>query len=327
MALALDRKTLVLVKSETTYGTDPTPSESTDTMLIYGDGAGVWSADNSMIDKAALRASLTPTKQLVGRAKGMFKPATVLMSKTSAGKPFFAPLLKACGLKETSATVSSSSSWTYAPSDTGPGSAAGEFQSCTAYVYSDGVLAKVNGILGTGSLSMQAGQAADLTFDMQGIYNAPTTTSMPASPVYPSDTKVLVESESLLIGSYTPIVRSLTFNFGVSVVERADANAAYGFKGVHISGRAATLEVVVEAENTLASKDFFALLRSASVSDAITWTHATGSTSKILFNVTAPQITNVAISQQDGIKLYTISYMCQSTSDGGEYTIEFREKP
>lgn len=326
MALALDRKTLVLVKSETTYGTDPTPSESTDTMLIYGDGAGVWSADNTLIDKAALRASLTPTKQLVGRAKGMFKPATVLMSKNPS-KPFFAPLLKACGLKETSATVSSSSSWTYAPSDTGPSSSAADFQSCTAYVYSDGVLCKVNGVLGTGSLSMQAGQAPDLTFDMQGIYNAPITASMPSPVTYPSDTKVLVESESLLIGSYTPIVRSLTFNFGTSVVERADANSAFGFKGVHISGRKATLEIVVEAENTLASKDFFAELRAATVSNAITWTHATGSTSKILFSVPTPQITNVAISQQDGIKLYTVSYECSSATDGADYSIEFREKP
>jgi hypothetical protein len=296
-------------------------------MLIYGDGAGVWSVDNTMIDKAALRASLTPTKQLVGRAKGMFKPATVAMSKGSAGKPFFAPLLKACGHKETSGTVSSSSSWTYAPSDTGPSSSSADFQSCTAYVYSDGVLMKVNGILGTGSLSMQAGQAPDLTFDMQGTYNAPTSVALPSSPVYPSDTKVLVESESLTIGAYNPIVRSIKFDFGVGVVERADANSAYGFKGVHISSRAAKLEVVVEAENTLSSKDFFADLRAATVSNAITWTHATGSTSKIIFNVPTPQVTNVAVSQQDGIKLYTVSYMCQSTTDGGDYTIEFREKP
>jgi len=327
MALALDRKTLVLVKSETTYGTDPTPSASSDTMLIYGDGAGVWSADNTMIDKAALRASLTPSTQLVGRAKGMFKPATVLMSKTSAARPFFAPLLKACGLKETSATVSSSSSWTYAPSDTGPSSSSGDYQSATAYVYSDGVLAKVNGILGTASLAMQAGQAADLTFDMQGTYNAPTTTATPSPVTYPSDTKVLVASEALTIGAYTPIVRSLTFNFGATVVERLNVNDAFGFKGVHISGRTATLEVVLEAENTLASKDFFALLRAGTTTDAVTWTHSTGSTSKIIFTVATPQITSVAVSQQDGIKLYTVSYRCSSTTDGGDYTIEFREAP
>ena len=144
MAVNLSRRTVVTAKSESAYGTDPTPTLADDALLVFGDGAAVFTQNITVVDQPALRASLTPQQALIGKSMATVNLGTVLMTASKASdtagetssRPFYADLLKACGLTEAIGTDGSSSSTVYTPVTDDPTSA-------TVYVYADNQLHKV----------------------------------------------------------------------------------------------------------------------------------------------------------------------------------------
>jgi len=326
--LGLTRKTLVLAKTEATPGTPESSLVATgatpDTMLLFGSGA-MFQLDTKMVKKEALRASLTPQKQLVGRRLYTVDPTTVLMSKASGGAtgyPWFRPLLKACGLAEASAgtvTSGSTGSWTYTPKSS-------SFDSATIWIYADGLLHKVGGALGTFSVDLMAGEAPDMTFNLTGTLAAePAASAFPASPVYPTNTMKMVESLSLLLGSYAPVCRSIKFTQGMGKTERGDVNSSNGFKGIHLPSRDGVLEIVIERDSDLATKNFYAIQKAATV-ETIGFTHGADSQSAIVFSATGPQLGPIREGDDGGIPTWTLTYYLQHGTDDGEWSWAFKEK-
>lgn len=330
MGQNLTRKSLVLAKSETTYGTDAAPTAGTDAMLLFGDG-NVFQVDQKIIDKQILRASLTPNKNLVGRALWNISMGTVLMSRNttaSNGQPWFAPLLKACALAEASgATAGSSSSTVYTPKSSA-------FTSATIWEYADGLRMQATGCYGSFKLDMKAGESPDLGFTMKGLFPSGGISEVTfPSATYPTDTKVMVESEGLSIGSFNSaaglVVRSLSLDWANNVVERADANSAKGLKGLYITGRTPKLQIVIEVEDEFSPdepNDFWSIMAAATTSNNITWNHATGTQSVIAFSVNGPQLTNIQYGDDSGMRTYTLDYALQSSTDEGEFSMAFKEK-
>ena len=193
MAYQLSRRTVVLAKTEATSGTDAVPTITANAMLLFGN-MNPYSLDTSIVSKDVVRDSLTASKDLIGRQLSNLTLDTVLMTRgSSAGAPFFDPLLKSCGFAVTTGASLGSSSWVYTPVSTG-------FSTSTIYTYLDGLLTKSLGCLGTFKLDMKAGQAPDLSFTMQGTYSNPIDTALPA-PTYPTDTKSMVQSAGVQFGA------------------------------------------------------------------------------------------------------------------------------
>lgn len=327
MGLNLVRKTLVLVKSETTYGTDPTPSASTDAMLLFGDG-NVIKPDIKTLDRKPLRSTFTKRKKGIGRHKWTFTPQTILMSKgvsTGYGAPFFGPLLKACGLAAASGASGGSSSTVYTPSSSSP-------VSCTAYVYADGLLKIATGLYGGFQAKFTAGEDPTINFTMDGRYTAPTTTSFPSSGsiTYPTDNSTMVQSLGLTIGSYGDaqglVCREIMLDWPTTRPDRGSVNHTYGWKGTHISDRDPTMELLVEYEDTLANNNFWTDLSTSVYTKAISFTHGDATQSAITVSVPTPQLISIQPEDDNGIRMMRLKYDISSVTDDGELTITFKER-
>lgn len=354
----LTRKTLVLAKRESTYGTDATPGfvGSNSCAMLLWDETNPIQIDTKILDQQVVRASFSKYPDLVGRSLWMIKPKTMLMTSPggshvspdvgpstgdncgdvgeAGSPPFFGHLLRACALKE---TVNSSSSVIYSPLSS-------NFSSASVYVWADGVKHISTGVYGTSVFEGRAGEGIDLTFDMKGLYPSagPQTSAIPTSVQYPADSKKLVEKESLTMSSgYVapvsqgpqtpvtgPITRSFKFDLGVNVIERADMNSPFGLFGLWPTDRKPTLDLVIEVENNLSTTSPYVnpwsiLTSGSSALQTITFTHGSTVANRSEFVFTSCQLRQVQYQDDQGVRTYSLSFNLVSTIDDGDYTIRF----
>jgi len=265
--------------------------------------------------------------------------------------PFYGSLLRACGLEERifggDANSSKTPCVTYTPRSS-------DFESCTMHVYADKIKHVSSSVFGTFTLSGNAGEGAELQFDMRGTYNLPETATSVPSPRYPKDNKKLIQAGVGLdsnagwrIGATSgdgaggflagnPIVRSFTFDAGVNVIERMDANSQFGLQGLFITDRTPTLELVVEVESDLSSGSGSIFNPMSDLADAsgeqvrhsVRFVHGDDGTDnpsfeKIGFLFPAAQLVDVQYADDQGIRTYTLSYNITSDLDDQDYGIAF----
>ena len=329
MAYNLSRKTLILAKTQTAAGTDSVPTAAANAMLAFNEVNPI-SVDTKIVQLQPLRASFTGFQQIVGRQKVMVKPKMALQNAPLAGAspagglpPYFAAFLKACGLAETSGVSSGSSYVQYAPTSNA-------FFGASIYVYAQDILHKVLDAVGNGILDMKAGDAAMWEFSMEGTYQTPanngTTLPAPASITYPKNSYTLVESESVTIGGFAPVLISARLDFGNKITERSSFNASRGYLSSLEVDRDSKLNLVLECENDLSNKNFFDLLSKGTVVDNIDLTHGVnlGQGNLCLLHIDKPQLTKVDYQDQNGIRTYALEYTLQSLVDDGEFSITFK---
>jgi hypothetical protein len=352
----LTRKTLVLARRESTYGTDAAPGytgANSSAMLLW-DEINPIQRDTKVLDQQVVRASFTKYPDLVGRSLYRLKPKTMLMTSpggahshsdagwttgtgdntgNSAAKgkpPFWGPLFRACGVKE---TVNSSSTVVYTP-------VSSSFSSATAYVWADGLKHISTGLYGTSQFEGRAGEGIEIMFDMQGQYAEPSSVSIPTSVTYPADGKSLVEKESLTISSgYVapvshgpqtpvtgPVVRSFSFDLGVSIIERPDMNSPYGLFGLWPTDRRPTLNLVVEVENNLATTSPYfnpwtILSSGSSALQTITFTHGQTSANMAEFTFNGAQLRELQYADDNGVRTYNLTFNLTSVTDDAEWQL------
>lgn len=336
----LTRKTLVLAKTETTYGTEAAPnseaSVSSQAMLLF-DEINPLSLDVQVVEKQVVRASLTKNKNLIGRRLYNVKPKTMLSnakgyvysysaltgtSSTNGGQPpFFSPLLRACALSETG---HSSVSVLYRPKSS-------SFESATCHVYADQIKHVVAGCVGTFTMEGTGGEGIELMFDLKGKYAAPTGTAAP-TPTYPADEKVLCASENLSVSGYqsgSPIVRSFKFDMGNTIVERKDANSAFGLYGLYITDRKPTFELVVEVEPQSVF-DPWSDLANATTGDVtahtVSFLHGAGAAAgqkNVGLYFGSLQLKDVQYQDDGGIRTYALSYDVFNGTDDRDFSMRF----
>lgn len=169
MANRLIRNTAILVKAEGTYGTDSTPTGSTDAMLVSNLSINPINASN--VDRDIIRPYLGGSEQLLGtRFVEMGFDIEFVGSGTVATAPAWAAPLLACGLAQVlTATIRAD----YVPVSTA-------FPSVTIYWYDDGVLHKATGCRGNVRVMMKAGERPMLSFSFTGIYSSPSAVTNPS---------------------------------------------------------------------------------------------------------------------------------------------------
>ena len=297
MALLL-RKRLILVETESSYGSDPTPTGA-DAVLVRDLSITPQSSD--VVSRDLIRPYLGASQQLLANTKVECTFSVELAGSGTAGTaPQYGKAIQACGLSE---TIAANTSVTYEPESSG-------FNSVTIHYNIDGVRHKVTGCRGNLTLNATVGEIPSLDFAFTGIYNAPDDTALP-TPTYANQDDPLIfkngNTSSFQLLSYAGALQSISMDLGTSLVYR---ELVGGTKEVLITDRAVSGSVSIEAV-LMATKDFFA----AAVDDDaalgnLQFTHGSVAGNIVQFTSSKVDIGDVSYGDQDGIAMLEIPYTC-----------------
>ena len=301
----LSRKRLILAKTETTYGTDPTPTGAANAILVRNLEITPLQADT--VTRDLIRPYLGNSDQLLAQTRVEVTFEVELAGSGAAGTaPAYGAVLKACGLSE---TVVATTSVTYAP-------VSSSFSSVTLYFHNDGIRHKVTGCRGTFELSAEVGQIPVISFTLTGIYNAPTDESLP-TPTYANQAAPLIfkngNTSNFSIFSYSGCLQSLSFQIANEVVYRELVGCT---KESLIVNRAPAGDVVIEAP-TITAKDFFSIA-TGSATGSISFQHGATAGNIVTFTTAQADIANPSYSDQDGIQMLNLPYVAVPTSAGND---------
>lgn len=287
------KRSLILIKTEVTYGIDPNPSAGTDALLV-SDLKLSWPVE--VVDREVLDGSLSPFRPLHARKFAVMEFIVEMKGSGAAGtgSDWDAALLS-CGF---SVTTVASTSDTYDPVST-------SLDSCTIYAYRDGLKYELNGGRGNVKFDFPAGKVATMTFTFTGHAVAPIDSALP-SPTVDSTVPKVVKNSSFVIGSFPAIVSSLELDMQNQVVVPDDINASDGYGEVQIVNRTAQGSFNPEVES-VATKDFYAEWTTGL---AQSLTIQVGVTSGNILILTAPRIVFRELSEADreGIMTYDLQF-------------------
>ena len=309
MAL-LSRKRLILVKTESTYGTDSTPA-GTDALLVRNLDITPLSGD--VVSRDLIRPYMGNFDQLISMTSVAINFEVELAGSGTAGTaPKYDAILKACGL---AATIVASTSVTYAP-------VSASFSSATIYFNVDGVLHKLTGCRGSMNMSCAVGAISTLAFNLTGVYNAPTDTAQPAVTYSAQATPLIFRegnTSAFSFFSYSGILQSVDFNLANDLVYR---ELVGGTKETLITDRKPAGTVMIEAP-TIATKDFFTTALASSTGN-LTFLHGTTAGNRVTFLASQVDVINPTYQDQDSIMMLSVPYVAIPTTAGNnEFSLAF----
>lgn len=236
---------LLLLKTESSYGTDPTPTGAANAMLATN--VQLTPMDGDDVSRELELPYLGAQAQIpVGlRARLQFR-IELVPSGTAGVAPAWGPVMKALGCSE---TIVTDTSVTYRPVTTGHSSA-------TGWVWHGGQKQVINGMRGSGRMRWPAQGLPYLEADMIGLFSAPTDAAQ-LSPTYSGfKTPQVVRSAATTfeIDSVPLVMRETTLDLGNQVEPRL----LVGSESILITDRAETLSMRVEAPTALSTFDPFA---------------------------------------------------------------------
>jgi hypothetical protein len=286
----LERKRVILAKTESTYGTDPTPTGVADAVLVRN--LSVTPQDADFTNRDLVRPYLGRSEQLPSGIRAMIEFEVEMAASGTAGTaPAYGSLLKACGLGETVVAVTSV---TYAPVST-------NFSSVTIYYNNDGVLHKMTGCRGTVSLSMRVKDIPVFRFSFTGIYQAVTDTAAP-TPTYTAYKTPLpvtnANTTPFTLHSFSGIMSELTIDVANSVTHRTLVG---GSESVLITDREPVGSVIIEA-TTVAQKDWWTIARNGTLG-GLAITHGTVAGQKVQVASSTVQLTRPVYQDMDGVTM------------------------
>ena len=307
MAL-LTRKRVILIETESSYGTDPTPS-ATDVVLVTDLSITPQSSD--VVNRDVVRPYLGSSEQLLANTRVECTFSVELAGSGTAGTaPRYGNALKATGLSE---TVASGTSVTYAP-------VSSSFSSVTIHYNVDGVRHKVTGCRGSFTISAEVGSIPTIDFTFTGIYNAPTDTALP-TVTYGNQATPLIFKNGNTTGfqllSYAGALQSLTMDLGVATVYR---ELVGGTKEVIVTDRASNGSVTIEAP-TIAQKDYFSAALTDSSLGNLQFLHGTTAGNKVQLTSTKVDIGDVNYGEMDGVAMLEIPYTLVPSAANNEFSL------
>ena len=305
------RKRLILIETESTYGTDPTPTGA-DAVLVRD--LNITPQQSDVVNRDVVRPYLGASQQLLANTRVECTFSVELTGSGTAGTaPAYGKALQACGLSE---TIVASTSVTYAP-------VSASFGSVTIYYNIDGLRHKVTGARGTFTINAAVGEIPSIDFTFTGVYNAPDDSALP-SATYANQANPLIfkngNTSSFQLLSYAGALQSFSFDLGNSLVYR---ELVGGTKQVLLTDRSATGSTTIEAVS-IATKDYFAAALTDTTLGNLDFTHGTVAGNIVDFASTKVDIGDVSYGDQDGIAMLTIPYTCvPSTSGNDEFSLAY----
>ena len=310
MALLL-RKRLILIETESTYGTDATP-DGADAVLVRD--LNITPQQSDVVSRDLIRPYLGASEQLLANTRVECTFSVEFAGSGTAGTaPRYGKALQACGLSE---TVAAGTSVTYAP-------VSSSFSSVTIYYNIDGVRHRVTGCRGTFVLNANVGEIPTIDFTFTGIYNAPEDSALP-SVTYADQVPPLIfkngNTDSFQLLSFSGCLQSVTFDVGNNLVYRDLIGCT---KEVLITDRGSTGTVVIEMI-PIADKDYFAAALTDQSLGNLTFQHGTTAGNIIDFSSTKVDIGDLSYSDQDGIAMLNLPYTAvPSTAGNDEFSLVY----
>jgi hypothetical protein len=307
----LTRKRLILLETESTYGTDPTPT-GVDAVLVRD--LNITPLQSDVVSRDLVRPYLGASEQLLANTRVECTFSVELAGSGTAGTaPRYGKALLACGMSE---TIVATTSVTYAP-------VSASFGSCTIYYNIDGVLHKVTGARGTFTINGAVGEIPTIDFTFTGIYNTPTDTALPAVTYGDQATPVVFKNGNTTgfeLLSYAGCLQSVSFDVGNTLVYRELVGCT---KQVLLTDRASTGSVTLEAV-TMATKNYFTAALTDGTLGNLLFQHGQTAGNIIDFVSTRVDIGDVSYSDQDGIHMLNIPYTCvPSTAGNDEFSLVY----
>jgi len=304
----LTRRSVMFVKTETTYDTDPTPVEGTNAILALDvDIKEV----REKVERPVQQKFLGIRPSVLGSQNVEITFKIELQGEGNAGTPpRQGTLLLACAMDE---TVVSSTSVTYEP-------VSSSHSSCTIYLYKDGRRNIITGCRGSVKLIAEAGKIGILEFTMRGRYAAPTATALPA-PTYETTIPPVCKGGAFTFDSKTTLcVGLLEVDLANVLANRmclSDSNAIAGFE-ITDRNPSATInpESQVETSYTFRADQ---LTTQRQISQVI------GGTAGNIITVTVPKfnIESIEYGDNEGVLIEQITGECAINSGDDEIAIAY----
>lgn len=308
----LTRKTVILAKVETSYGQDATPTPSANAILVKN--VEVHPVGEA-VERDFIRSVLSPLEFVRGMKEHELSFETELKGTGTAGQlptwGWEGELLRACGMAE---TVNTGVDIDYDP-------ASADHESCSIYVYKDGIFHKVLGCRGSFVISGSVGHYLTARWTFRGLYVAPADDS-PAAQTFSSIKPAVLLSAGLTIASYSPVATAIEININNALGRRTDINDATGVKEILITGRtpggSLDPETVTEATHPFWADWSAANAKALSIGPI-------GATAGNKITVTAPklQLEDIRYGDREGILTYAIPFRLAGDSGDDELKIKF----
>lgn len=305
---------VILFKTETSYGVDPTPTAGSNAILVRN---ASWSQEVRMAERLAVRASLGKLQSVfAGELRKVTFECEIKGSGAAGTAPEIGPLLEACGMDE---TVVGATSVTYQP-------VSSNHESGTIYFYEGGrKLHIMTGCRGNVQFVATGGDIMLAQFEFTGHYTQATDQSQP-SPSYNSQVpRALINMSGLALNGVSTIVaRSFSVNLNNTVEFGPSLAAADGYGQGIITDRNVTGEIEIETE--LDSVIDIDSLHAAGTRFAFD-SGLLGSTAGNRFRLTTPAsstyITGSSPGEGNGLRLRTVQLRVDDSTSDQEVSLVF----
>lgn len=286
----LHRRRVLLAKTETTYGVDPTPTGAANAILV--NDLNVTPIDSDLVDRDLVRPFIGRSEQLMAGVRSMIEFKVEMQGAGAAGTaPAYGPLLLACGF---AATTQAGVSVTYTP-------VSSAFSSATMYFYVDGVLHKMTGARGTVSMGLTVKQIPYFTFKFTGLYQIVTDAAV-ATPTYTGFITPLpvtnLNTTPFTFHGVSPVMSELSIDLNNEVVHRTLVG---GTENVIIVDREPQGSIMIESD-LMAFKNWFTTAANNTLG-ALSIRHGTVAGQRVTLSAPNVQLTNPKYEEMDGISM------------------------
>lgn len=300
----LTRKTALLAKVETTYGTDAVPTGAANAMLISN--VTLTPLENDMAQRNFVRPYLGTNQELVAASRATLDFEVEIAGSGAAGTaPAWGALLRACGFSE---TISAGISAVYAP-------VSATFDSISMYTFVDGVKHALLGARGTVDFNFKDKAVPTLKFKMTGLYAVPADLANPALTLTSWQIPLAMNNANtsgFTLHGYAGVLSDLTLTMANNIVHRN----LVGTEEIQLTDRKPTGSITIEAVH-MAQKDYFSLANTAALG-ALALTHGTTAGNKIIFSVPNVQLTKPTYADLNGVRMLQMSLIPTPSSAGND---------
>jgi len=306
----LNRKKVLLLKKETSYGSSPSLSGSANAVLVRD--LTVEPVVSDEVSRELIRGYLGNQEVLLANTRVNVSFDVEMAGSGAAGTaPKYSDALLACGLALT--TVSSTSN-SYAP-------VSDSFDSVTMHYNTDGVRHIITGARGTFSINCEVGQIPVISFQFTGIYNAPTDTALPTTTYSNQADPVIFKNgntSSFQLFGYAGALQSWSFDMNNEIVYRELVGST---KQVIITGRTPSGTAVVEAV-ALSGHNFFTDATGGSTGNN-TWSHSGGAGNIVTVSCPQSDLSAPTYEDSDGIVMLNLPFMATPSAPNNEFSLVF----
>ncbi len=300
----LTRKTVLLAKVETIYGTDAVPTAAANAMLISN--VTLTPLENDLAPRNFVRPYLGTTQEIVGTSRVALGFEVELAGSGAAGTaPAWGALLRACAFSE---TLNAGISAVYAP-------VSAAFDSVSMYTFIDGTKYALLGARGTVDFDFKDKAPPVAKFKFTGLYAPPADLANPVPTLTAWQTPLAMNNANttgFTLHGYAGVMAALTLTMANNVVHRN----LVGVEEVMITDRKPTGSITIQAVN-MAQADFFTKVNTSALG-ALALTHGTVAGNKVAFNLPLVQLTKPVFSDLNGVRMMQMSLIPTPSAAGND---------